>query len=312
MKLCQKYLKFKKKVLELFQHFFHKYFICNIILIMINKFEDFVLINEGFKSNKLRDIIRQHGKPEYDYDKFVLHDLEDDEIIGVMNHIEWSEYHDENRGECYGVMLKDGMYLVIGNIEHLKYALTFPSFAKEFKKRRDLRHPGNEFNDIPANRRSQDELDTNIKHFRDKKSELIHKRTVEELKKHSDEIVEIISSEYDNVLDNLISDYSENFSDNSYHEFNFELLGKEFSVCINYYYEWGDTYKRSGAEFSSIAVSVESITFTIDGGTDEYSIDEIADESVLKDYFSDYKSDAIEVGIYDQYEYYGVKPSDFY
>ena len=50
---------------------------------MINKFEDFVLINEGFKSNKLRDIIRQHGKPEYDYDKFILHDLEDDEIIGV-------------------------------------------------------------------------------------------------------------------------------------------------------------------------------------------------------------------------------------
>lgn len=309
MKLCQKYLKFKKKVLELFQHFFHKYFICNIILIMINKFEDFVLINEGFKSNKLRDIIRQHGKPEYDYDKFVLHDLKDDEIIGVMNHIEWSEYHDENRGECYGVMLKDGMYLVIGNIEHLKYALTFPSFAKEFKKRRDLRHPGNEFNDIPAYRRSQEELDRNIKHFRDKKNELIHKRTVEELKKHSDEIVKIIGSEYDNLLGNLINNYSE-YGDSLSHEFNFELLGKEFSVFINYSYEWGDRYKRYGAVFSSIEVSVDSITFTIDG-EDEYSIDEIADDSVLKERFSDY-SDEIEVDIYDQYEYYGVKPSDFY
>ena len=58
---------------------------------MIKTFEQFVSakygkpVNEGFQSNKLRAIIKQHGLPKNDWDKKMLYDLQDNEIIDVVD-----------------------------------------------------------------------------------------------------------------------------------------------------------------------------------------------------------------------------------
>ena len=58
---------------------------------MIKTFEQFVSdkygkpVNEGFQSSKLREIIKQHGLPKSDWDKKMLYDLKDEEIIDVVN-----------------------------------------------------------------------------------------------------------------------------------------------------------------------------------------------------------------------------------
>ena len=66
---------------------------------MIKTFEQFVAakygkpVNEGFQSDVLRDIIKQHGLPKREMDKKMLYDLKDDEIVDVVDSRE--EYYEK-------------------------------------------------------------------------------------------------------------------------------------------------------------------------------------------------------------------------
>ena len=58
---------------------------------MIKTFEEFVSakhsrpVNEAFQSSKLREIIKQHGKPKYNWEKKMLFDLKDDEVLHYLS-----------------------------------------------------------------------------------------------------------------------------------------------------------------------------------------------------------------------------------
>ena len=74
---------------------------------MIQKFEEFIKLNESFQSSKLKDIVGEHGKPkgngyihykgkrglDFSY-KNPLYDLKDDEILGVV--ADEQEFNDLN------------------------------------------------------------------------------------------------------------------------------------------------------------------------------------------------------------------------
>ena len=58
---------------------------------MIKTFEQFVYdmystsVNEAYQSSKLRNIIKQHGKPKWEHEYKMLYDIKDDEIVDVVS-----------------------------------------------------------------------------------------------------------------------------------------------------------------------------------------------------------------------------------
>lgn len=97
---------------------------------MIQKFEEFIKLNESFQSSKLKDIIGKHGKPKVDRyrrihykgemypyasNKNPLYDLKDDEILGVVaNEQEFNDLNSKSKHPLSGVELQDDSILVIG------------------------------------------------------------------------------------------------------------------------------------------------------------------------------------------------------
>ena len=92
---------------------------------MIKSFEQFVLecynkpsgesINESFQSGKLREIIKQHGKPKYKWEYKMLYDLKDDEIVDVLDSRDeyWEKYPSLYVFiSCIGVFLSDLLHSV--------------------------------------------------------------------------------------------------------------------------------------------------------------------------------------------------------
>jgi hypothetical protein len=77
---------------------------------MIKTFEQFVSdkygkpINEAYQSSKLREIIKQHGKPKYGSDYKILHDIKDKYIIDIiaspfLSDEQKKEYESKNSGK---------------------------------------------------------------------------------------------------------------------------------------------------------------------------------------------------------------------
>ena len=103
---------------------------------MIKTFEQFIAehyckpvgnpVNEAYQSSKLREIIKQHGLPKSDWDKKMLYDIQDDEVVDVVadrkEYAEkYSEYEGYGRDEAtFMIELEDGYCLVIGNLGILK------------------------------------------------------------------------------------------------------------------------------------------------------------------------------------------------
>jgi hypothetical protein len=149
---------------------------------MIKKFEDFVLecygnsVNEAFQSSKLREIIKQHGKPEDKWDNKKLYDIKDDNIVDVVDNRD--EYYDKylndkeykERSAYSAIPLKDGSIIVItGSIN---------SYSKHKE-----RHKGN------LGKYGGD--DTHEKHLKNV-DKIKLKRYIEEFKKYKNDIVSVI------------------------------------------------------------------------------------------------------------------------
>jgi len=281
-------------------------------------FEDYQVLNESFKNSKLRNIIQQHGMPKYKLDRKFLYDLQDDEILGVMDFDEWYDFHRDNKSS-YHIELEDGKYLVLGNIDTLKYYADDEDFQKEFKKRRDERHPGNELNDIPAYERQNALEDETTKHFREKKEELEHKRNLEtfkanlgeELENFAKTIRETFESNINDEITDIISEYKDKTqtSDIS-NDFDVKFLEDTYTVGYIYDLSISDGYTKYGATYYDVTILPKTVSVYDDELNDVFEVSELFDDpSTL---LADYDIDDVEGEISDYYNYYGVSRGDFF
>jgi len=280
-------------------------------------FDDYQVLNESFKSGKLRNIIQQHGMPKYDLDRKFLYDLQDDEILGVMDFDEWYDFHKDNKSS-YHIELEDGKYLVLGNIDTLKYYADDEDFQKEFKKRRDERHPGNELNDVPSYKRKEALEDETTKHFREKKEELEHKRNLEAFKanlgdnlgKLAETIRETFESNINDKISDLVSEYKDSVSTEISDDFDVEFIGVTYNIGYDYTINISDGYTKYGATYYDVTILPKTVRVYDDELGDAFDATELFDDpSAL---LADYDVDDVEGEISDYYDYYGVSRGDFF
>ena len=280
-------------------------------------FDDYQVLNESFKSGKLRNIIQQHGMPKYDQDRKFLYDLQDDEILGVMDFDEWYDFHSDNKSS-YHIVLEDGMYLVLGNIDTLKYYADDKDFQKEFKRRRDERHPGNELNDIPSYKRKEALEDETTKRFRAKKNELVHRRNLEQFKSNLgdnlEKLAEIIRNTFESNIEDkisdLVSEHKDSVSTEIFDDFDVEFIGATYNIGYDYTINISDGYTKNGATYYDVTISPKTVSIYDDELGDTFDSTELFDgPSAL---LADYNVDDVEGEISDYYDYYGVSRGDFF
>jgi hypothetical protein len=201
---------------------------------MIKTFEQFVStvygrpINEAFKSNKLRQIIKQHGKPKYSWENKILYDLKDEEIIDVVDEDEYYDkyFNKHKRGgkeTIFTITLEDGYSIVISNLD-IPYIATDYNEEKDkiFKKRHAERHKGN----------LGKGGDTIHKKHMEKVKEIGSKRLVKKLQEFIPEIVETLQSALENNVN--ISDIGPN-KHTSYDDYDIEnisLDGDDYAINV--------------------------------------------------------------------------------
>lgn len=295
---------------------------------MIKTFEQFVSemydnpVNEAFQSNKLRELIKQHGLPKNEYDKKMLYDLKDNEIIDVVssNDEYWKKYKpskgrnlfDNNHQATFKIELEDGYCIVIGNLNILKsYWDNFKGMDEDekerksvFKKRHRERHKGNLGNTGD---------DIHRKHL-EKVSELDKKRFIEKLQSNIPEIIKNVKYTMDNIIDYLPDDITEDNDKSGQSEIETEITldGNKYMLYINYSYYPNGFYKSYGMEYYNIDCELESFCIIDDDGNTEVNNEELnITFKTYKQLFDTYTIEDIEGQIYDYYDLYGVSPSDF-
>ena len=282
---------------------------------MIKTFEQFVSteygkpVNEAFQSSKLREIIKQHGKPKYSWDNKMLYDLQDNEIVDVVSNRDeyWKKYGDRKNGEqeTFLLELKDGACVVISNLNIFKaFNDKFGDKARKeidilFKKKHAERHVGN----------LGDTGDEIHKQHLQKVDEIERRRLVEKLQPHIQEIVDKVKLELEDIdVDDLDSESGVG----EINEIEFSLIGETCLMDIYYNFNWSDSIHSYGVEYRDLTVSLEKFEIYFDD-LDIYVTNEdlgITYES-YKNLFTDIEYKDEECGIYDYYEAYGVDPSDF-
>lgn len=277
------------------------------------KFEEYTLLNESFKSSKLKDILQQHGMPEYSADNVFLYDLDDSEILGVaLDYNELDNFKD-NDTPHYHIKLEDGSYLVLGNIETLSHYAKDDDFQKEFKKRRDERHPGNEFNDGPKYAE-----DSAVKHLRDKKDELIHSRCLTEFKRNLgdvEEFTKLIRSYFESNIDENAGEIEPDSNKTLTYEFDVDFNDQNYTIIIDYKVSSYEPIVKYGVELFDATFTPTEITVCNDD--DCFDVKEfIEDPDFGKEFweglYNEYKKEDIEGEIKDYYNYYGVSRGDFF
>ena len=279
---------------------------------MIKTFEQFVSeryskpVNEAFQSGKLRTIIKQHGLPKNYWDKKMLYDLKDNEIIDVVdNRDEYSKYREkyDGRSEIFMIELEDGACVIIGNLHILKSYISFSNSEVEkddlFKKRHSERHKGN------LGKNGGDDI--HKKHL-DKVDELERRRFAATLKSNLDEIAEVIKNKMEEIDSSDISDEGTNY-------FGFEtyISGKKYTIDGEYKVEFSGGSKKYGAYYYDIDYYL--LSFNIyDEDDDKYATNEDLGmtEDTYRDLFKTITIEDVEDRIYDYNAYYGVSDKDFY
>ena len=278
---------------------------------MIKTFEQFVSakygkpVNEGFQSSKLRAIIKQHGLPKNDWDKKMLYDLQDNEIVDVVsNKNEYYEKYDSDRKsykdeETFMIELEDGYCIVISNLGVLKSFMSKEEMQKSIKKRHSERHRGNLGN------HGGDDIHT--KHL-EKVDEIERRRFAASLQSHLDEIAKVV--EY--TMDEIDSSDLDDEGTKSF-EFETSIGGQNYTIDGEYEVEFSGGSKRYGAYYYDIVYNLLSFNIWNKEG-DKYATNDdlgITDDT-YGDLFEPITIDDVEGEIYDHYAYYGVSRSDFY
>jgi hypothetical protein len=274
---------------------------------MIKNFEEFVStmygrpVNESFQSSKLRELIKQHGKPKYSWENKMLYDLKDDEIVDVLNSREeyWKKYSDNNEGfgqATFMLELKDGAIVVISNLDILKNFWDDMEKRKDdvFQKRHAERHKGN---------LGKGGDDIHKKHM-ENVDKIMSRRLAEKLQPSIPEIIEAVKSIMDNVDP---SDFLD--GDNGFVETEITLDGDEYVLVVNYEGGSSDGDDKYGATYYSVSYGLTSFEISND---DTFVTNEQlgVTNKTHKDLFDEY-TEEVEGEIYDYYDYYGVSRSDF-
>lgn len=275
---------------------------------MIKTFEEFVAakyskpVNEAFQSSKLREIIKQHGKPKYSWENKILYDLKDDEIVDVLDSRKeyWEKYSDEhldNKQATFILELEDGAVVVISNLGILQNNWYPKEIEKqkeeEFKKRHSERHKGNLG-------KGGDEI--HKKHM-ENVDKIERRRLAEKLQPNIQEIVDKVNSIMDEINP---SDLDESGTIES----EFSLGNDEYMIYVNYTAESSEIRKSYGVESYDLYYKLESFEIC-DENTCVSNEDLGITEKTYKDLFKTYKKD-MEGDIYDHYAYIGLSRSDFY
>lgn len=277
---------------------------------MIKSFEEFVFakhsrpVNEAFQSNKLRAIIKQHGKPKYSWENKMLYDLKDEEIVDVLDNREeyWKNYSDNKHGlgqATFMLELEDGTVVVISNLDILKnYWNNDMEKRKDdvFKKRHEERHKGNLG-------KGGDEI--HKKHL-ENVDKIERRRFAEYLQPNIQDIVDVVKSIMDDLDPSDLKDGDEN-----YIESEFTLNGDEYTINVNYECGSDDGSKKYGAVYYNVYYYLNSFEIYNEDGTVITNEELGVTEKTHKDLFKEY-SDEVEGEIYDYYDYYGVSRSDFF
>ena len=275
---------------------------------MIKTFEQFVSakygkpVNEGFQSSKLREIIKQHGLPKNDWDKKMLYDLKDEEIIDVVDNRDeyYEKYEDYGKDEAtFMIELEDGFCVVISNLGILKDYLKHKEKNKIFKKRHEKRHKGN------LGKLGGDDI--RIKHLT-KVDELVQKRFAAKLQPILPEIAKAIKIEMEGI-DSSDLDEAGNFSK----EFEITLGKEKYVITADYEVEFSGGHKSYGAYYYDIIYTLTSFNIWNED-SDEYTTNDMLGitADTYGDLFEPITIDDVEGEIYDHYAYYGVSRSDFY
>lgn len=282
---------------------------------MIKNFEQFVAecysklgnqINEAFQSSKLREVIKQHGKPKYSWENKMLFDLKDDEIVDVLDSREeyWEKYSDErldNEQATFILELEDGTVVVISNLGILQNYWSPKEIERqkkeEFEKRHSERHKGNLG-------KGGDEI--HKKHM-ENVDKIERRRLAEELQPNIQEIVDAIESTMNDVDPSEFVD-----GDTVYVESEITLNGEEYAISATYEGGCYDEDRRFGVV--NHYVSYNLVSFDLCNGETNVLItneDLGVTEATHKELFKEHKEE-VEGEIYDYYDYYGVSRSDFF
>lgn len=278
---------------------------------MIKTFEQFVFtmygkpVNEGFQSSKLREIIKQHGLPKSDWDKEMLYDIQDDEVVDVVADRKeydekYSDYEGYNRDEAtFMIELEDDSCLVISNLGILKSIFKNSERRDIFKKRHSERHKGN------LGKHGGDEI--HKKHLK-KVDELEQKRFAAKMQPMLSEIAEAIKDEMEGI-DSSDLDKEGKFTK----EFDITLGGEKYVIIAEYEVEFSGTHKSYGVYLYDIDYNLTSFEIWDDEG-DKYSTNDILGitPETYDDLFNTYTKEDIAGDVYDEYAYHGVSRADFY
>ena len=297
---------------------------------MIKTFEQFVSeiydkpINEAFQSNKLRELIKQHGKPKYSWDNKMLYDLKDNEIIDVVssNDEYWKKYHqlkglkDMSDGDAqatFKLELEDGYCIVISNLDILK------NYWGDWKgQREDEEKIRTKFKEIHSKRhvgnlgKGGDNI--NKRHL-DNVYELKKKRLISKLQPNIPEIIEYIKDINNNVEEYISYDMSEDNAKTREENLEKEITlgGKEFILYVDYSYYPYNFIEGYGVEYFDVDFEIKSFSLLYSDDEFEYDIsnEDLGITPKDNENLFSHTEEKIEGNITNYYDYYGVSPSDF-
>lgn len=279
---------------------------------MIKTFEEFVAakysrpVNEAFQSSKLREIIKQHGKPKYSWENKMLFDLKDDEIVDVLDSRKeyWEKYSDEsldNKQATFILELEDGSVVVISNLGILQNHWYPKDIERqkeeEFKKRHSERHKGN---------LGKGGDDIHKKHI-DNVNKIERRRLAEKLKPNVSEIVDKIKVIMNDVVPSEWDD-----GENADFNCGIELGGEEYTVYMYCSIECTNSRKQYGAEYYDLSFTLDSFEIEDENGHFVTNEDLEITDKTYGDLFEPIVDENIEGEIYDYYEHYGVRREDFF
>lgn len=287
---------------------------------MIKNFEQFILecynpINEAFQSSKLREIIKQHGKPKYKWDIGKLYDIKDDNIVDVVDNSD--EYYDKyKKGKEYeeknaysSIPLEDGSVIVITD--------SINSYSK-YKER----HKGNLGKHGGDNIHHKHVINVN---------KIETKRFAKKLQPYVSEIVDFIDKILNNIWDlktdgkyvnkNKIDgkDYEivcECDGDSGWLKTKIELDGNIYPINILLNVEMSNYRRTAGAEYYNLDAYLSGFEIYNNNFDDDIYItndDLDITEDTHDDLFSNgyLLSEDEEGEIYDEYARNGLRREDF-
>lgn len=202
---------------------------------MVRKFNEFIIINESFNSPNLKRIIMDNGLPKDDYEKKILHDTTDNDVVEVLDSVDEfnNKYGDKGgnkfnakyfKKQYYYIELENGKVLVLNNLDTFKDVVetetgqSIETLFDKIEKKYKERHPGKQ---------------------KDVGDDIHRKHQVKVDKIISDKLIKRISEDKEtlnfinNTINNEIKDYIDEYDDydnDLKRNHDFSIIGIELKI----------------------------------------------------------------------------------